>query len=177
MEDIKTHLADNGKRFIAYLIDALPIMLVVFGIFYLFFGFDETLDRYFNRGDDIQPRIDFLRQRNWIRDISFLTWIAYCVFMESSARQGTWGKSAMGIIVVDASGNRITLSRSFARNINKLLSLLVFSLGFIWILFDKNKQGWHDKLSKTYVVEKEFNTHHQSIQPIEQIPPIPGSPV
>ena len=52
----------------AYLIDVLPITLLVFGVFYLFLGFDETLDKYLNRGTDIEPRIKFMEQRNWIRD-------------------------------------------------------------------------------------------------------------
>ncbi|MBI5649101.1 MAG: RDD family protein [Chloroflexi bacterium] len=29
----------------------------------------------------------------------------------------------------------------------------VFALGFIWILFDTDKQGWHDKIAGTYVVK------------------------
>lgn len=169
MVDIQHHLADRGKRFAAYLFDIIPIVIIVFITFYIFFGFDETLDRYFNRGDDIEPRIYFLHQRNWIRDISFLVWMAYCIIMESSVRQATFGKSAMGIKVVDASGNRLTFGKSFIRNITKILSLAVFAVGFIWILFDKKKQGWHDKLSKTYVVDNELKAHRGSIS--QMMPP------
>ncbi|CAD6492804.1 MAG: RDD family protein [Candidatus Argoarchaeum ethanivorans] len=39
------------------------------------------------------------------------------------------------------------------RWIGMYISGLVFHLGFIWILIDKNKQGWHDKIADTYVVK------------------------
>jgi uncharacterized RDD family membrane protein YckC len=155
MIEIENHLADREKRFWAYLIDIIPIALIVFGVFYLFLGFDEILERYQNRGNDIQPRIDFLKQRNWIREISFFIWMIYCIFMEASDKQGTFGKIAMGIKVVDENGIRMSLNKSFRRNISKILSYFVLSLGFIWILFDKKKQGWHDKINRTFVINED----------------------
>ena len=70
--------------------------------------------------------------------------------------QGTFGKKAMGIKVVDKNGERLTPGKSTARNLSKLISFVIIFLGFIWILFDKKKQGWHDKLNKTFVVDEEF---------------------
>lgn len=140
----------------AYLIDVLPITVLVFGVFYLFLGFDETLDKYLNRGTDIEPRSKFMEQRNWIRDISLLIWIIYCIIFEASPKQGTIGKSLMEIKVVDNAGNRLTLYKSFARNLSKILSYSIIALGFIWILFDKKRQGWHDKLNNTYVVSSDY---------------------
>jgi uncharacterized RDD family membrane protein YckC len=39
------------------------------------------------------------------------------------------------------------------------VSGLALSIGFLWIEFDKKRQGWHDKLAGTYVinVEDEFS--------------------
>ena len=37
--------------------------------------------------------------------------------------------------------------------IGKWISGLILSLGFLWILLDRDNQGWHDKLMSTYVVE------------------------
>jgi uncharacterized RDD family membrane protein YckC len=149
-----TMLADRQKRFFAYLIDIIPIGLIVFGFYYFFLGFDIILDNYSNRNGDTQPRIEFLKQRNWIRDITFLVWIVYCIFMEASVKQGTFGKLVMGIKVVKENGCRMSIKESISRNLSKIISYFIFSLGFIWILFDRNKQGWHDKMNKTYVVEK-----------------------
>lgn len=154
--EFQNSLADRSNRFIAYLIDIIPIMLITFGIFYFFFGFDETLALYNSKVQNSESRIIFIRQRNWIRDISFIIWVVYCILMEASDRQGTLGKSAMGIKVVDENGERLSLNKSISRNITKILSYFVISLGFIWILFDKKKQGWHDKINKTFVVNSSF---------------------
>ena len=156
MEQLLPHLASRSRRLAAYLIDILPILLIMFGIFYFFFDFDDTLERYLNRGDDIEPRKEFLRQRNWIRELSFLTWLIYCIFMEASDKQGTLGKQLLGIKVVDEQGRRLSLSQSAGRNLRKIVSYILFFIGFIWILFDKKRQGLHDKYANTYVVNRKF---------------------
>lgn len=158
MIEIYKHLASSGERLIAYLIDILLIVIIVTGFFYFFLGFDGVLENYFSQKGDLLARIEFLNQRNWIRNISFIAWILYCIPMEASPAQGTLGKRLMGIRVVDEFGNRMDLYKSARRNISKTVSIAVFSLGFIWILFDKKKQGWHDKLGKTFVVDKGFKS-------------------
>ncbi len=147
-------LALRANRAIAYLIDILPILCLVFAVFYFLLGFDDTLSLYFDNKNTPTYRLEYLKIRNWIRDISFLVWVVYCTFMESSDKQGTFGKSLMGIKVVNDKGEKMTLHQSFIRNISKILSYFALSLGFIWILFDRKRQGWHDKISNTYVVDK-----------------------
>ena len=34
-----------------------------------------------------------------------------------------------------------------------LVSMLPLCFGFLWIAWDKKKQGWHDKIAKTYVIK------------------------
>lgn len=66
----------------------------------------------------------------------------------------TLGKMALGIKVVDKQGNIPGLGRAVLREIlGKLVSIIVFYLGFLWIIWDKDKQGWHDKIASTYVVK------------------------
>ncbi|MGV3636883.1 MAG: RDD family protein [Flavobacteriales bacterium] len=138
----------------AYLIDMLPIVLIVAGVFHAFFGFDRTLQAYLNNRGDIEARANLLRERNLIRDGSFLIWVLYCMVLEASSLQGTLGKAAMGLKVVDANGQRLSRSHSVRRNLSKTFSYVVLALGFIWIRFDKKRQGWHDKLNRTFVVYK-----------------------
>jgi len=147
-------LASRGKRVVAYLIDMLPIVLIVASVFHAFFGFDRTLETYLSNTGDIEARANFLRERNIIRDGSFLIWIIYCMVLEASSLQGTLGKAAMGIKVVDENGQGLSGWHSFRRNLSKTFSYVVLVLGFIWILFDKRRQGWHDKLNRTFVVYK-----------------------
>lgn len=146
-------LATFGQRLLAYLIDALPITLIVAAVFYFFFGFDVLLHNYLERApDDLEARRAFMSQRTLIRNISFLLYMAYATVMESSPNQATLGKRALGLSVGDYSGQRLSLKASFIRNFGKLISLSILGLGFLWILFNKERQGWHDKMAKTLVV-------------------------
>ena len=72
--------------------------------------------------------------------------------MEVSSFQGTFGKRMVGIKVTDENGNRLTLGQSITRNLTKIISYLAIALGFIWVLFDKKRRGWHDMIAKTFVV-------------------------
>ena len=41
---------------------------------------------------------------------------------------------------------------SVVRALACFISLVALGLGFIWIAFDSEKQGWHDKIAGTVVV-------------------------
>jgi uncharacterized RDD family membrane protein YckC len=59
----------------------------------------------------------------------------------------------MGLKVVDArTGGTIDYSRAFVRSLGRLVASLVCALGYLWVIWDKEKQGWHDKIATTYVV-------------------------
>jgi uncharacterized RDD family membrane protein YckC len=65
----------------------------------------------------------------------------------------TPGKMAVGIKVVDAAGSVPGLGRAALREIpGKILSTIAIYLGFLWVIWDKQKQGWHDKIADTHVV-------------------------
>lgn len=65
----------------------------------------------------------------------------------------TPGKWVMGCRLVDARTGRIpSLGRALIRLFAYLLSYLPLGLGFLWIAWDKRKQGFHDKIARTVVV-------------------------
>lgn len=63
----------------------------------------------------------------------------------------TPGKKAVGVRVVKADGSALSDTDAFIRAIGYHVSALLFGLGYIWAIFDKNNQTWHDKLARTYV--------------------------
>jgi len=69
----------------------------------------------------------------------------------------TPGKNLLGLQVVSADGSPISFGIAFLRSAGYLVSSLLFTvpLGFIWIAFDKRKQGWHDKIAGTVVIIRE----------------------
>ena len=72
----------------------------------------------------------------------------------TAAFGATLGKMALGMRVVDESGQRAGFLRVLVREtIGKIVSAIVLFLGYIWILFDDKRQGWHDKIGGTFVVK------------------------
>ena len=56
------------------------------------------------------------------RDPSLIIWIVYSLIADASSLQGTLGKKILEIKVVSEDGARITIRRSMARNLFKLIS-------------------------------------------------------
>jgi uncharacterized RDD family membrane protein YckC len=78
--------------------------------------------------------------------------ILYYTYFEGSSGQ-TLGKKALGIRVVDlAGGGSIGFGRAFIRYIGRIVSAIPLLLGYFWMLWDKEKQTWHDKFAGSVVV-------------------------
>ncbi len=82
-----------------------------------------------------------------------ISWI-YGAVMESSARQATIGKKALGIAVTDLDGRRISFGRGMARGLGRIASALPALAGVILIGATAKKQGLHDILTGCLVVVK-----------------------
>jgi uncharacterized RDD family membrane protein YckC/ribosomal protein L40E len=80
-------------------------------------------------------------------------WV-YFAYQESSEAQATIGKRALGIIVTDGEGNRISFGRATGRYFAKIISGVILLIGFIMIAFTRKKQGLHDMIANTLVVMK-----------------------
>ena len=79
--------------------------------------------------------------------------LAYYTYFEGSASGQTVGKRALDIRVIDfRSGAPIGHGRAFIRWISRILSTIPCLLGYFWMLWDAEKQTWHDKLATSVVV-------------------------
>jgi uncharacterized RDD family membrane protein YckC len=84
--------------------------------------------------------------------VTFLTtYFVYPVFFWVLAGQ-TPGKRLMGLRVVRTDGQPFTVARAVIRALGYWLSAFPLFLGFLWILQDDRRQGWHDYLADTYVI-------------------------
>jgi uncharacterized RDD family membrane protein YckC len=82
-----------------------------------------------------------------------INWL-YCALMESSTNQATLGKMALGLIVTDLSGERISFGRATGRYFAKFISAFALCIGYLMVAFTENKQGLHDKVADTLVIRK-----------------------
>jgi uncharacterized RDD family membrane protein YckC len=79
---------------------------------------------------------------NWIYEAS----------MESSTKQATIGKMALGLKVTDLAGRRISFARATGRHFAKLVSGMILLIGYIMAGFTERKQALHDMIAGTLVV-------------------------
>jgi uncharacterized RDD family membrane protein YckC len=85
--------------------------------------------------------------------ISLVISAGYFTYFEGGPNGQTVGKMALGIRVIDfQGGGSIGFGRGFIRWIARYLSAIVFLLGYFWMLWDREKQCWHDKLANDVVV-------------------------
>ena len=127
------------RRAGASLIDTILILLVTSPILFALYG-----DNYYTSQNILHGPADFI--------ISYLfpaiASIAFWVY-----KSATPGKMVLGLKIVDAeSAGPCSTGQLIGRYLGYYVSILVVGLGFIWVAFDKRKQGWHDKLAGTLVV-------------------------
>jgi len=84
---------------------------------------------------------------------------------------GTPGKLLMGCQVVDAdSGEPLRLKQAVLRYLGYYVSAFTLGLGFLWIAWDKRKQGFHDKIANTVVLNNaELYAGDESQKSLQQL--------
>jgi len=124
--------ASFGERLIAYLIDQILVTIPAVVIAALL-------------GMEIRTGSSGL--------VGTILGLAYYIYLEGSPSGQTVGKKVMNIRVVDMNtGGKIDYGRAAIRYLARILSGIVCLLGYLWMLWDREKQTWHDKLSTTVVV-------------------------
>lgn len=63
----------------------------------------------------------------------------------------TLGMAAWKLKVLTQQHQPISWKFALVRFLTAILSWALFGLGFLWILFDRNKQSWHDRISQTAI--------------------------
>lgn len=128
------YYGDLGKRIIASIIDSIIVSLSLTIIGYILgicFGIAIIV---------VAPIVGMVA--SWL----------YYILMEGGSWHATLGKRLMGLYVADANGNGITYSTAILRLIGKMLSGLILGIGYLMAFFNEQKQGLHDMIAKTYVL-------------------------
>ncbi|HXF36498.1 MAG TPA: RDD family protein, partial [Actinomycetota bacterium] len=131
-------LASPGRRLGAHVLDvAVPLVafLVISGVWVLGAGATEE-----------QGSVGGV--------LGLGLFVAYAVWaLRLFARGMTPGKRLLGIRVVREDGRPAGFGTMLLREwVGKAISGFLLGLGYLWILLDRDNQGWHDKLVRTYVV-------------------------
>jgi uncharacterized RDD family membrane protein YckC len=85
--------------------------------------------------------------------LAILVGLAYFVYLEGSPAGQTVGKRIMNIRVIDFDdGGPLGFGKALARYVGRFVSSVVCLLGYLWMLWDPQKQTWHDKIATSVVV-------------------------
>ncbi len=149
-------------RFVAYIIDYIIIAVmqsvVIMPILAMLgFGFASTSGFDFNAmsEEDVMEMIPALiAGMSTIMTISFVIQTLYFSLMESSKYQATLGKMALGLKVIDMSGEKLDFVKALLRQVGKIISGLILMIGYIMAGFTEKKQALHDMLAGALVVKK-----------------------
>ncbi len=83
-----------------------------------------------------------------------VTWL-YHALMESSEWQATVGKKALGLVVTDMAGQRVSFARATGRHFGKIITNMVpMLIGYIMAGFTERKQALHDMIAGCVVLRR-----------------------
>jgi uncharacterized RDD family membrane protein YckC len=135
---IEWNYAGFWIRFLAYFIDSILMGIVNIVILYAVVGIDTLAD----------PQEGALMSNA----LTILIPLLYFTLMQSSSKQATLGKMAVGIKVLNSNGETVSFAQALGRYLSKIVSAIILLIGFIMAGFDSKKQALHDKMAGTYVV-------------------------
>ena len=130
-------LATIGTRFLSLVIDTLVLAVLRFALMLL-----------------LAPQslaAELLAA--FVLDIA--TTVPYYWYFWTRRGGQTPGKSMLRIRVIGADGELLNDRAALLRVLGYYLGQLSLGLGFVWAAFDREQQGWHDKLARSLVVTSE----------------------
>jgi uncharacterized RDD family membrane protein YckC len=141
-------------RFVAVLIDAAVLSIVIVPLWILIFvamGAASSMQSA-SRNPDAAVAVVMTVMPLLMLAIIGGNWL-YEALLTSSSKQGTLGKMALGLKVVDKNGSRLSFLHATGRHFAKMINGFTFYIGFIMAGFTERKQGLHDLIAGTYVVK------------------------
>lgn len=143
--------AGFGRRILAYWVDFLILLPIGLTIQQMLGENPFAMFQY--------ETLEQLRQAQQSGTNTILTFVslaigvAYSLIMWVNYDGATPGKRLMAIKIIKSDGSKLTYPAAFLRYIGYFVSVFVFGLGYLWMIWDKKKQAWHDKIAGTVVVK------------------------
>jgi uncharacterized RDD family membrane protein YckC len=150
-------------RVVAYFIDTI-ILLVLLGVLYFALTAVGLIDwttisaladqSAMQPGAEPDPALvmEMTRQMGIFYLCVFLLAWLYDALLTSSPMQATPGKMVFGLRVATAGGEPIGFGRATGRFFGKIVSGMIFNVGYLMVAFTSRKQGLHDMIANTVVV-------------------------
>ena len=144
------------SRLLAFLIDLVLISLITFlvsaglGVIAGFFGLDTNGISFVGVDPAQLPPFQRLIATFSVLFSTFFGLIYFLFFWVLVSF--TPGMALLGLKIVRCDGRQLGLGRAIVRLIGYWISLIFIGLGFLWILIDNRRQGWHDKMAGSCII-------------------------
>ena len=133
-------LATIGSRLKAFVIDDILVTVIILVIFW---------DNIKNSGGDLASVLMIMNQ--FVMQVLFLKFVYQTLFTWYYG--ATVGKIIAKVRVIDYDNfGRVNFVQAALRSFGRILSEMFFYIGFIFSFFNDGKQTFHDKISKTLVI-------------------------
>jgi uncharacterized RDD family membrane protein YckC len=155
--EVYRYYAGFVSRTLAMIIDLilLSIGLLLFGIGFDFLrrtsGIAQLVTFLRNDVPATVPLLDFFISPTFQLLFTFGSGFLYLTFFYGVVGT-TIGKHLLGLRVVNSMGKSPDIRQIVVRVLAYAVSALPLYLGFLAILNDERRRGWHDRISGTYVV-------------------------
>jgi uncharacterized RDD family membrane protein YckC len=134
---VRLNYASVGRRFVAMLIDGFVIMILTSILSALMMSYIAENPALF---------------AGYFVLVLLILWL-YEAILTSSSNQGTLGKMAMGIVVTNGTGERLSFVHSTGRYFSKFISSLL-GIGYIIAFFTERNRALHDMMASTVVLRR-----------------------
>ena len=151
MSDPGDRLALDGRvagfvtRLMAYVLDIVILVALIALGGWIFLLVDDFIQNFFDEGVEVVS-LNVI----FVALVPILMILYFVGFWSLTGR--TPGKWVLGLRVVGPDGEPPRLSRSLIRLLGYAISALALWLGYLWVLVDDDRQGWHDHMARTWVV-------------------------
>lgn len=155
---LRGHYAGFVSRLLAFLIDLLVMVTVQFiyvlivRLVFNFLGFSSISDSLGPTNEEVSTSPLILLITWTVAFLSSVTFFSLYVALSWTLIDRTLGQAFIGLRVLRTNGDNLTFWRSLKRAVGYFLAALPLFLGFLWILIDDRRQGWHDKFADTVVI-------------------------
>jgi uncharacterized RDD family membrane protein YckC len=141
--EVDLDLAGVGQRLASYLMDGVVLSVIYIALMFLF---GVQIEEVAIAGGDFSTTFSAA--------YVLMAAIAIGYYTYFFGKGQTPGMKLVEIKLIRTDGiYPVGYKKGFFRWLGMEISGMVLLLGYIWILIDKKKQGWHDKIAGTYVVK------------------------
>ena len=161
----RAYYAGFWRRLAALIIDGLVFLPVGILIEVIFFhrliGLISNYITVAHTQVYLEYILDTFRTQGLLANLFYciVHWL-YSAVMESSSKQATLGKLAVGIKVTDLYGERLSFARATGRYFAEIITSFTFFIGYLMAGFTRNKQALHDFIAGTLVVSNGYSTRY-----------------